>query len=228
MMNQNLKESMFEYYALRSSEFDEIYLGRGPASISDPQAYQDEVIILSDIVKRTCSGNLLDMACGTAFWLTHYASNCLHITLFDQSQEMLVHAQNRAVSIGVTDRTTAISGNALSYQFRKDQFDTILIAFLISHFTTDQEVRFFRMLKSIIKPNGQILILDSVWNDTRGQTRNKEGLQERSLADGSEFQIYKKYFNENDLSSFITKHGIELSVEYFGKVFFAAHAVIKK
>lgn len=227
-MNQNLEESTLEYFTQRASEFDKKYLGPGPVSISDPQAFRNEVRALSKVVNETCSGNLLDMACGTAFWLPHYAGNCLHITLFDQSHKMLVHAQNRAVSIGVTDRTTAISGDALSYKFREDQFDTVLVAFIISHFTANQNARFFRMLKSTIKPNGQILILDSVWNETRGQTRKKEGLQNRRLSDGNEFQIYKKYFTEKDLLSFNTKYGIGLSVEYFGKVFFAARAVIKK
>jgi len=228
MMSQDLKESMLEYYTHCAQEFDEKYKGRGSASILDPQACQDEVVILSDIVKATCSGNLLDMACGTAFWLPHYASNCYHITLFDQSYGMLVQAQNRAASIGVSDLITTISGDALSYQFRENQFDIVLVAFLISHFTADQEARFFRMLKSIIKPNGKVLVLDSVWSNTHSQNRKKEGIQRRSIGNGREFLVYKKYFTKKDLSSFITKYSVELSVGYFGKLFFAAHGVIEK
>ena len=205
MMSLDLKESMLEYYTHCAQEFDEKYKGRGSESILDPQACQDEVLILSDIVKATCSGNLLDMACGTAFWLPHYASNCYHITLFDQSYGMLVQAQNRAASIGVSDLITTISGDALSYQFRENQFDIVLVAFLISHFTADQEARFFQMLKSIIKPNGKVLVLDSVWSDTHGQNRKKEGIQRRSIGNGREFQVYKKYFTKKDLSSFHTK-----------------------
>ncbi|HIB32425.1 MAG TPA: class I SAM-dependent methyltransferase [Candidatus Marinimicrobia bacterium] len=228
MMNQDLKGTMLEYYTHRAAEFDEKYKGRGPASILDPQAYQDEVKILSDIVRATCSGNLLDMACGTAFWLPHYAGNCSHITLFDQSEGMLSHARDRAVSLGIIEQTAMISGDALSYQFSENTFDMVLVAFLISHFTDDQEARFFRMLKSIIKPNGKVLVLDSVWSDARGQARKKEGIQSRSIGDGREFQVYKKYFTEQDLSLFIKKHGIGLSVGYFGRLFFAANAVIKK
>ena len=227
-MNQDLTRSMFEYYAQRAPEFDDVYLGDRPASISDPQVYRDEVKILSSIIKRTCSGNLIDIACGTAFWLPHYAGNCSHITLFDQSMEMLTEAQDRAASVGVADRTTVLSGDALTHQFEQDKFDTAVVAFLLSHFTAEQEAQFFRMLTSAVKPNGRVLILDSVWSDARAQTRKKEGPQKRILADGREFKVYKKYFDEIDLSSMTTTHGIGLKVEYFGKVFFAARATIKE
>ena len=84
------------------------------------------------------------------------------------------------------------------------------------------------MLRSIVKPNGKILILDSVWNDAYANTHKKTGIQERRTGDGREFQVYKKYFTEEDLSLFITKHGIELSIGYFGRSYFAASTVIKK
>ena len=228
MMDQDLQASMIEYYTHRASEFDEKYKGCRPLSILDPQTYEHEVKMLSETVKESCAGVLLDMACGTAFWLPHYAGNCSHITLFDQSEEMLSHARDRAASLGIIDQTAMILGDALSYQFSENRFDTVLVAFLISHFTEDQEASFFQILRSTVKPNGKILILDSVWNDAYAHTHKKTGIQGRSTGDGREFQVYKKYFTEDDLSLFITKHGIELSIEYFGRSYFAATTVIKK
>ena len=84
------------------------------------------------------------------------------------------------------------------------------------------------MLKSAIRPKGQVLILDSAWSDARALTRKKEGPQKRSLADGREYLIYKKYIDENDLSSMVATHGIGLTIEHFGKVFFAARGAIEK
>ena len=226
-MNQNLKQSMFEYYGERASEYDNIYHGAGPASISDPQAYQAEVSILSEIVKRTCSGNLIDIACGTAFWLPHYAKNCSHVTLFDQSKEMLGTAKKRAVSIGVTDRTTLISGDALTFNFENEKFDSVLVAFLISHFTLEQETHFFKKIRKIVKSGGTILVLDSVWNDERALARKKEGKQKRILADGRAFEIYKKYFDENDFVTMGKTHELNFKIEHFGKVFLAASVINK-
>jgi len=226
-MSDDLTGSMFDYYAQRAPEFDDVYLGGGPASISDPQAYRDEVDILARIVERTCQGDLLDLACGTAFWLPYYASRCSHITLFDQSQEMLAVARDRAASAGATDRTTTITGDALAYDFGEDRFDTALAAFLISHFTVGQEALLFDRLKTALKAAGQILILDSVWNDARAQSRSKKGPQTRTLADGRAFEIYKKYFDRDDLAALATDHGVDVSVEHFGKVYFAARVTFE-
>ena len=123
MMDQDLQASMIEYYTHRASEFDEKYKGCRPLSILDPQTYEHEVKMLSETVKESCAGVLLDMACGTAFWLPHYAGNCSHITLFDQSEEMLSHARDRAASLGIIDQTVMILGDALSYQFSENRFD---------------------------------------------------------------------------------------------------------
>ena len=43
-MDENLKQSMFAYYEERAPEYEEIYtLGKGPASISDPDGSISDV-----------------------------------------------------------------------------------------------------------------------------------------------------------------------------------------
>jgi len=221
-MDQDLKQSMFEYYRERVPEYDEVYEGRGPASISEPEAYTSEVEILRGIVEGTCSGDLLDIACGTAFWLPSYAVQVSHVTLFDQSQEMLDAARLRAKSANILDRCGFVRGDLFDQEFDGGQFDSALVGFLISHFMTEQEAAFFSRLKSVLKPGGVFLILDSVWTESRSRMREKEGPQVRTLNDGREFRIYKKYFDENDLVRMQDAHGMELVLEHFGGAFFAA------
>ena len=227
-MKQPLKSSMFAYYTERAPEFDQIYLGGGPASVSDPEPYRAEVEVLAAVVKRVCAGSLIDMGCGTAFWLPQYADTCNQIVLVDQSEEMLTRARQRASSAGVADKTAVLLGDVLVHEFADAKFDTALAAFLVSHFTAEQEVTFFRLVKSLLRPGGQLLLLDSVWNQERARTREKEGTQVRSLEDGRQFQIYKKYFDESGLSSMEELHGIDLTLEHFGKVFLAATITTKE
>lgn len=104
----------------------------------------------------------------------------------------------------------------------------VLVGFLLSHFTSEQEDRFLRKAAALVKPDGTILILDSVWNDARARVRKKEGTQVRELSDGRRYEIYKKYFDENDLDVMARTHGIDLDIEYFGKVYFAATGKIVK
>jgi ubiquinone/menaquinone biosynthesis C-methylase UbiE len=142
-MNEDLKWSMFEYYRERVPEYDEVYQGKGPASISESDAYISEMVILSDIVKRTLSGDLVDIACGTAFWLPSYTHDIRHVTLLDQSREMLNAARARAESAGLLDRSTLVCGDILDLELDHGPFDCALIGFLISHLTSEQEDRFF-------------------------------------------------------------------------------------
>jgi len=226
-MNEDLKQSMFEYYRERVPEYDEVYQGKGPASISEPDAYTSEVVTLSHIVKRTLSGDLIDIACGTAFWLPSYAHGIHHVTLLDQSYEMLHAARARAESAGVLGRSTLVCGDIFHLDLDHGPFDCALIGFLISHFTWEQETQFFEVLRSVLNPDGRFLILDSVWTDARARVREKEGPQERSLNDGRRFQIYKKYFDEEDLVSMQDRHGIDLVTGHFGKVFFASQGTFR-
>ena len=231
-MDRHLKQSMFEYYQARVPEYDEVYQGKGPASISEPDAYTSEVKVLSVIVGRTCRGDVIDIACGTAFWLPNYVHNARHITLLDESPKMLDAARSRVESTPVRDRCNLVCGDILQQQLDSEPFDgapfdgapfdSALVGFLISHLTSKQEVLFFQILRSILKPKGEFLILDSVWTEARAKIRQKEGPQQRSLNDGREFQIYKKYFTEEDLLLVQSTHKIDLVTEHFGKAFFAA------
>jgi hypothetical protein len=67
-MTTDIQQKMMENYSERAGEYDEIYFpGKGPTSISDPNAYTSEAQVLSPVVCEGCSGDLMDMACGTAF-----------------------------------------------------------------------------------------------------------------------------------------------------------------
>lgn len=216
---------MFAYYSERAAEFDEVYLGRGAASLSDPTAYREETAILGEFVRRRCSGRLIDVACGTAFWLPFYAGNCEHITLLDQSQPMLKQAEERVASLAVADRTTILRRDVFAHDYGEAQFDTALVAFLLSHFTKTEENRFFEMLIPAMKMTGRILILDSVWSSARAETQRKESWQTRNLTHSRRgFKVYKRYFDKSDLSLLAEDQGLRLEIEHFGKVFFAAGA----
>lgn len=213
---------MFKYYDERAQEYDEIYtLGKGPASINDPQLYKEEAQILQGVVKRICRGNILDIPCGTAFWLPSYAEECTAVTLFDQSEKMLEQAQKRSIEAGIDNRCTYHRGEILSENWEVRSFDSILIGFFISHLTDPQEETFFNKLSQALSPAGRFLILDSVWSETRAITRKKSGQQKRKLNDGTEFDIYKKYLERTDIKNLGAKYGCKVKVHHFGRTFCA-------
>src|SRR5436190_19458030 len=92
-MDTDLRRRMLDYYNERAPEYEEAYTrGTGTASVRDPAVFTTEISQLPDVVRRFAHGRLIDLACGSAYWLPHYADLCSHITLFDQSERMLEEA----------------------------------------------------------------------------------------------------------------------------------------
>ena len=61
---------MLAYYDERAPEYEEAYTrGTGTASIPDPEVFKAEARAMEDIVARVVHGRVMDLACGTAYWL---------------------------------------------------------------------------------------------------------------------------------------------------------------
>ena len=223
-MSIELKKSMNLYYDERADEYDEIYtLGAGPASITDPNAYKQDVIKVKKFIeKQNFKGVVFDVSCGTAFWMPSYYKNTKKIILIDQSANMLKEAKERADTLGCLPKCKFIKLDAFQINRIKLKASVFFIGFFLSHLTLKEETQFFMLMKKKIEKNGKIVIVDSAWSDERARTRNKEGRQIRKLNNGTTFDIYKKYFTVNDLEEIAKRESLHINIEYFGKAFFIA------
>ena len=205
-------------------EYEEAYtLGTGTSSLSDPSIFTAEATVLANIVHRFVHGRVIDLACGTAYWLPQYVSACSCITLFDQAEKMLEEGRIKVEQLGVGDRCSFLQGDSFSHEFRRDAYDCALVGFFLSHLTELQEALVFGALKNMLAPSsGRFLILDSAWSPERARFNAKAERQERRLNDGRRFQIHKRYFDQRDLSDWANKYDVTISIEYFGTAFFAA------
>ena len=102
------------------------------------------------------------------------------------------------------------------------RYDSALAGFFLSHLIEDQDKSFFNILKRVLKPNGRFIIIDSIWNDERAVIFNKSGIVKRTLNDGREFEIYKRYFEKKDFDLLAEEHKINFNVVHEGIVFIAA------
>ena len=131
-MDSDLRRRMLTYYDERAPEYEEAYtLGTGTASIPDPEVFKTEARVLGGIVGQIAQGRILDLACGTAYWLPHYAPNCSRITLFDQSGRMLGEGRANANHLGVIDRCAILQGDLFEHAFEQNAYDTVLVGFLL-------------------------------------------------------------------------------------------------
>lgn len=214
---------LMRYYDERAPEYDEVYLGKSPG-IPEPELYRHDVNEIIKICKRFGRGHLIDIGCGTGFWLPYYIENCEDVTMVDQSKKMLLECQRRVNELGTIANVRFMRGNFFSLRFFLESFDVALVAFFVSHITEQMEDAFFGKLKRLLKSKAEVLWIDGAWSPTRAAHREKEGVQRRSLNNGQEFDIFKKYFDESDIRKLIDKYQFNLASLYMGDVFFAAWA----
>jgi ubiquinone/menaquinone biosynthesis C-methylase UbiE len=213
---------MLRYYDERASEYEEAYvLGTGTASISDPTVFQAEAVLLGGVVERFVRGRIVDLACGTAYWLPHYAERCSSITLLDQSEKMLQECRRKAASLGIVDRCSIIRGDVFDHEFSPAAYDSALVGFFLSHLSEAEEERLFALLRSMLNVEGRFLILDSAWNTERARFNAKAERQQRRLNDGTPFGIYKRYFDQQDILNWAKKYELTVSIEHMGTAFVA-------
>lgn len=227
-MNPEQKLNLFEYSDARASEYDKNYAGSGPASVSDPDAYREEVSTISRLLPQYIGGDHIDLACGTGFWLQFYEKNCHSITLIDQSERMLSECSKRIKELGIERKVHIIREDLFNYPFEQNRYDSALIGLLIGLMTKPEERDFFDILKRILRPEGVFIIIDSVWSKERAATRSKTGIQKRVLHDGREFQIYKRYFDKRDFGHLANEHKLNLTVIFEGRAFMAAAGSIAR
>ena len=78
----------------------------------------------------------------------------------------------------------------------------------------------------MLAPGGRFLILDSAWSAHRARFNAKVERQQRRLNDGTLYEIYKRYLDEQDLAGWTEKYRITLSIEHFGTAFLAASGTL--
>jgi ubiquinone/menaquinone biosynthesis C-methylase UbiE len=219
-------ENMMEYYDERAKEYDEIYEGKGPASLA-PKYYEIDIKNLETFIKGFGSGNAIDIACGSGYWLQYFYKRCNAFTFFDQSQQMLEECKHKAGQFEIMDRAKFIKGDILEYKFDdEEKFDCAIIGFLIGHFTKVQDEIFFNTLRKILKKGSEFLIIDNTWTRKRAEKQNKEDIAERRLNDGRSYKIYKKYFGEEDLPNLLRSYDFIVKDSFFGNTFAAVIGVV--
>jgi demethylmenaquinone methyltransferase/2-methoxy-6-polyprenyl-1,4-benzoquinol methylase len=213
---------MLSYYDERAPEYDEAYtLGTGTASIPNPKVFKAEARVLAGVVARIARGRMMDLACGTAYWLPHYGRNCSSITLFDQSARMLAEARAKANRLGIGDRCVFLQGDFFEQEFSEKAYDTALVGFFLSHLTEAQEPLVFDALRSMLDSSGRFVILESAWSTERAKVNAKVERQTRRLNDGTAFEIYKRYCDRHDIARWGREQGVMLRIDHFGTAFCA-------
>jgi len=167
-----------EYYDARAPEYDDWYLGRGGFAGRDRPGWEQELDELTGTIAALPPGRTLDVACGTGFLTRHLRGD---VVAFDQSARMLEEARRQAV------HATFVQGDALALPFPNDAFDRILTGHFYGHLQQPGQERFLAEARRVAR---ELVVVDA----SKGHSGIDEHMSQRTLDDGSTWEVYKRYF----------------------------------
>jgi ubiquinone/menaquinone biosynthesis C-methylase UbiE len=172
-----------EYYDRRAPEYDDCYLGRGQFADEEWWGFRDELVETTRVLASLLPTRVLDVACGTGF-LTRYLRG--EVVGLDQSEAMLRIARERVPT------ATFLHGDALTLPFADKSFKRVVTANFYGHLQEDERRAF---LAEAHRVGDELVVVDAALRDEVDPVE----IQDRTLNDGSHWQVYKRYFTADDL-----------------------------
>jgi ubiquinone/menaquinone biosynthesis C-methylase UbiE len=173
-----------EYYDTRAPEYDEWYLGLGKFAGRERPGWHEAVRELEDAVASLPPASTLDVACGTGFLTRHLRGE---VTGLDQSERMLEIAHSRIPGAAF------VRGDATRLPFGDDAFDRVFTGHFYGHLDPETREGFLTEARRVAR---ELVVVDSAVRPDH----ERDEWQERVLNDGSRFQVYKRYFDADELA----------------------------
>lgn len=210
-----LVRSQIDYYDLRAPDY--CVPGRR-ADRSGAVVLPDELApLLVDAFAP--SGDVLELACGPGGFTRELVRHASTLTAVDASARMLERA--RAATEGAPVRF--VEADVLSWE-PDATYDAVFFGFWLSHVPEPLFDAFWARVRSWLRPGGRVGFVDE---DARGKhhddVRTVDGtsVARRMLADGTEFDIVKVFWDVEDLERRLRALGWDMSVERVGDTFLA-------
>jgi ubiquinone/menaquinone biosynthesis C-methylase UbiE len=167
-----------EYYDARAPEYDDWYLGAGLFAGRDRPGWSEEIDALGSALAALPPARTLDVACGTGFLAQHLPGEIVGL---DQSARMLAEAERRLPA------ATFIQGDALALPFPDGAFARLFTGHFYGHLRDDDRGRFLAEARRVA---GELVVVDS----SRRNSEVDEEMSQRTLDDGSRWEVYKRWF----------------------------------
>lgn len=175
---------MKAYYDARAPEYDDWVYGTGIFAGRHRPGWHEERERMQDAIAALPPARTLDVACGTG-WLTQYLRG--EIVGLDASESMLEISRERV------PRGEFLVGDALSLPFADESFDRLLTGHFYGHLEEADRMRFVREARRVAR---ELIVVDSRLHEDV----EPEEWQERKLSDGSQWEVFKRYFTGGGLA----------------------------
>ena len=175
---------MKAYYDARAREYDDWIDGVGVYEGRVRPGWHAEVAALHATLAALPPARTLDVGAGSGYF-TRFLPG--HVVALDQSETMLQVARERAAAADY------VVGDALELPFEDGSFERVFSGHFYGHLDEDERPRFVAEARRVAP---ELVVLDSAWRE--GLPR--EEVQQRLLRDGSRWEVYKRYFEPEQLA----------------------------
>jgi len=171
------------YYDTRAPEYDDWYHGTGRFADRDRPGWDAAVVALERDLAALPPARTLDVACGTGFLTRHLPGD---VVGFDQSARML------QVAADSVPGAEFVQGDALALPFGDGEFGRVFTAHFYGHLQAGEREPFLAEASRVAP---ELIVVDAAARPDQAP----EQWQTRILNDGSQFEVYKRYFETDAL-----------------------------
>ena len=194
---EHLLSEQRRYYRARAPEYDDWWFRRGRYRL-DPDAEQqwfaDVAELEAELKRFDPRGDVLELAAGTGNWTRRLVRYADRVTAVDAVPEVL--ELNRAKVGGAVDYVLA---DAFDWEPPR-AFDVCFFSFWLSHVPSGRLEAFWQLVGRALKPDGRVFLVDNARvGDPRHTVRVSGDVVRRSLSDGREFDIVKRFWTPAEL-----------------------------
>jgi ubiquinone/menaquinone biosynthesis C-methylase UbiE len=227
----NPLESQKAYYDARAPEYNDWWerKGRYDRGAEATAAWRADIDALDSWLDEfQPSGSVLELACGTGNWTEKLLKHSGDLTAVDASPEMLAQCRAR---VGA-DKVRFLQSDIFDYEPDR-QFDVVFFGFWLSHVPTDRFEEFWNRVRAALKPDGRFFFVDSQYEASSTAadhilTARTDTRQTRKLNDGSEYQIYKIFYEPTQLREQLDQSGFESNIRATPRFFLCGEGCLKK
>ncbi|MGN6429459.1 MAG: class I SAM-dependent methyltransferase [Gaiellaceae bacterium] len=176
---------MKAYYDARAREYDDWIHGVGIYADRDRPGWSEELAALEQSLRSLPAARTLDVAAGSGYFTRFLPGP---VVALDQSANMIGVARERETA------DEYVVGEALELPFEDGSFERVFTGHLYGHLDDEERARFLAETRRVAP---ELVVLDSAWRDGV----HHEEWQERLLLDGSRWQVFKRYFDPDDLAA---------------------------
>jgi ubiquinone/menaquinone biosynthesis C-methylase UbiE len=194
--------AMKQYYSAWAQQYERIF--------AKPERQPDLRILEQRIPAYLTGRNVLEVACGTAYWTAHIAKTARSILATDLTEETLVVARSKNLP---ADKVRFEIADAYSLPAARGPFDGAYAGFWWSHLKPAEIRAFLQSLRPCLAPGAVVVLMDNLYvegSSTPISRTDDEGntWQARTLPDGDAHEVLKNFPTEADLRQQVEGFGV--------------------